>query len=123
MKKLFGKCLFSLTVIAACSCIAFADTNAFTPLNFEGNSQEKFTAPEEMTVGNDKMQSAINHLDNAQVDVRNELLNTKTKYSDIDAQYNAIKAERKAVAKQVKKQEKKIKQLDKTKEKIRKNMI
>ena len=69
------------------------------------------------------MQSAISELDNAQVEVRNELLNYKTKYSEVDAQYNALKTERSNLAKQVKATEKRIKQLDKAKEKIRKNMM
>ena len=65
----------------------------------------------------------IIQLDNAQVDVRNELLNYKTKYSDVDARYTAIKAERKALDKEVKSLERRIKKIDKQKENIRKNML
>lgn len=133
MKKTLRTCLFSLAILAACSTAAFADGNAFTPLNFDDTAYgtpAKVTSPapkavtgEEIPAGNTKMQSAITQLDNAQVDVRNELLNYKSKYSDVDAQYTAIRAERKALSKQVKQIEKRIKQIDKAKERIRKNML
>lgn len=137
--------VLSLSVLIACSSMAFADGNAFTPLNFEDaytnsssirtsattasakpantvSSVAKSTTSEE-PAGNVKMQNAIIQLDNAQVDVRNELLNYKTKYSDVDAQYTAVKAERKALNKQVKSLERRIKKIDKQKENIRKNML
>ena len=89
-------------VIFACSTAAFADGNAFTPLNFDNASYKSSTAKQQAIQaqaqeisGNNNMQSAIIELDNAQVDVRNDLLNLKAKYSDIDAQYNLIKNERK----------------------------
>ena len=59
-------------------------------------------APAQEISGNTNMQSAILELDNAQVDVRNDLLNLKAKYSDVDAQYNLIKNERKVLNKQIK---------------------
>ncbi len=133
MIKTLKHATLSLAVILACSTAAFADGNAFTPLNFDDASYSgsqtsttispvQTTNPQEIA-GNDKMQNAILQLDNAQVDVRNELLNYKAKYSDIDAQYKLIKAERKALNQQVKAIEKRIKQIDKAKEKIRKNML
>lgn len=134
MIKTLKHATVSLAVILACSTAAFADGNAFTPLNFDDASYggtkstattispAQTTNPQEIA-GNDKMQNAILELDNAQVDVRNELLNYKAKYSDIDAQYKLIKAERKALNQQVKAIEKRIKQIDKAKEKIRKNML
>ena len=122
---------FSTAILLACSNVAFADGNAFTPLNFDdasysGNSVSTKTISTQGTqdlVGNSQMQNAILELDNAQVEVRNELLNYKSKYSEVDNQYTVIKAERKALAKQVKSIEKRIKRIDKTKEKIRKNML
>ena len=143
MNKNLKRLVLSLSVLMACSCAAFADGNAFTPLNFEDsytNSSSairttatstaakpantiKSTSTSEEPVGNAKMQNAIIQLDNAQVDVRNELLNYKTKYSDVDAQYTAVKAERKALSNQVKSLEKRIKKIDKQKENIRKNML
>ena len=35
MKKTLKNCVLSLAVLMACSCAAFADGNAFTPLNFD----------------------------------------------------------------------------------------
>ena len=130
--KSLKTCLFTLTILAACSSAAFADGNAFTPLNFDDtaygtpakvSSTSSVQKAEETPAGNTKMQSAITQLDNAQVDVRNELLNYKSKYSDVDAQYKAVKAERKALEKQIKQIEKRIKQIDNAKERIRKNMM
>ena len=131
--------MLSLAVATACSGAVFADGNAFTPLNFDDVSYpgtSKTVASTTTTTpvvntkthggdltGNNKMQNAILQLDNAQVEVRNELLNYKAKYSDVDAQYKLIKSERSALAKQVKATEKRIKQIDKAKEKIRKNMM
>jgi len=127
MKKILRNCTFSLAFLLACSATAFADGNAFTPLNFDdtvyGTPAKTSVISNDPAIGNTKMQSAILELDNAQVDVRNELLNYKSKYSDVDAQYVAVRAERKALGKQVKAIEKRIKQIDKAKEKIRKNMI
>lgn len=142
MNKNLKRLVLSLSVLMACSCAAFADGNAFTPLNFEDsytNSSAirttatstaakpantiKSTSTSEEPVGNAKMQNAIIQLDNAQVDVRNELLNYKTKYSDVDAQYTAVKAEKKALSNQVKSLERRIKKIDKQKENIRKNML
>lgn len=123
--------LFSGVLFLACSTAAMADGSAFTPLNFDDASygvpktttSTVTTTSAQDVVGNDKMQSAILQLDNAQVDVRNDLLNYKAKYSDVDAQYQLIKAERKALDKQIKTIERRIKQIDKTKETIRKNML
>lgn len=146
MNKNVKRLVLSLSVLIACSCSAFADGNAFTPLNFEdaytnNSSSIRTTATTTSAkpvntvnstartnvsgepAGNAKMQNAIIQLDNAQVDVRNELLNYKTKYSDVDARYTAIKAERKALDKEVKSLERRIKKIDKQKENIRKNML
>ena len=86
------KAILTLSIMLACSA-AFADGNAFTPLNFDDatvtpikTSAASTTAAPANTVqkidqtGNAKMQSAITSLDNAQVEVRNELLNIKTKF-------------------------------------------
>jgi septal ring factor EnvC (AmiA/AmiB activator) len=115
------------------SGVAFADGNAFTPLNFNDTA---YTAPatsfatqaanaisEAEAIGNGNIQNAIAQLENAQVDIRNDLLNCKTKFADVDAQYKLIKAERASLKKQVKTIEKRIKDIDNAKEKIRKNML
>ena len=122
-----------------CSGVAFADGNAFTPLNFDeapsiSSLQTKQAATEsavkatnvpqaEEALGNGNIQNAILQLDNAQVDIRNDLLNCKTKYADVDAQYKLVKTGRQALKKQVSTIEKRIKEIDKAKEKIRKNML
>ena len=122
-----------------CSGVAFADGNAFTPLNFDeapsiSSLQTKQAATEsavkatnvpqaEEALGNGNIQNAILQLDNAQVDIRNDLLNLKTKFADVDAQYKLVKNERNALKKQINAVQKRIIAIDKAKEKIRKNMI
>ena len=128
MKKL----VLSLSLLLACSGIAMADGAAFTPLTFDDASYSGNAVPTASTaatqnnqdlVGNAKMQNAILELDNAQVDVRNELLTYKAKYSEIDANYQAVKAERKALKKDIRSIERRINKIEKQKEAIRKNML
>lgn len=130
--------VLTIGLFAAVTGIAMADGNAFTPLNFNdtqyGNpaptatTSAKTAAPVASSVdgdavGNGNIQNAILQLDNAQVDIRNDLLNCKTKYADVDAQYKLVKTERQALKKQVSTIEKRIKEIDKAKERIRKNML
>lgn len=115
--------------------IAYADGNAFTPLNFNDtaysstSSGSSYSAQainamaESEAIGNGNIQNAISQLENAQVDIRNDLLNCKTKYADVDAQYKLVKAERAALKKQVRAVEKRIKEIENAKERIRKNML
>jgi len=125
------KIVLTLSVLFAFSGLAFADGNAFTPLNFNDTSYGTTTStnsavntiPDNEAIGNGNIQNAIQQLDNAQIDIRNELLNTKTKYADIDAQYKLIKTERAALKKQVRSVERRIREIDRAKEKIRKNML
>ena len=42
------------------------------------------------------MQNSILQIDNAQVELRNKLLNYKNNFAEIDSRYNTTKAERKA---------------------------
>ena len=135
--------VLTMAMFATMTGIAMADGNAFTPLNFNdtqyGNpaptsttaaistakkaATQAVSSVEGDAVGNGNIQNAILQLDNAQVDIRNDLLNCKTKFADVDAQYKLIKTERQALKKQVKTVEKRIKEIDKAKEKIRKNML
>ena len=130
------KVIIALGVIFAVTSTVYADGNAFTPLNFNDTTygkpsvQPAYSAPttanvaaEAEAVGNGNIQNAISQLENAQVDIRNDLLNCKTKYADVDAQYKLVKSERSALKKQVKSVERRIKEIDKAKEKIRKNML
>jgi len=124
-------------LIIAVSGMAFADGNAFTPLNFNdtsygttktttvSNSAQAASAStlDGDAIGNGNIQNAIQQLDNAQIDIRNDLLNCKTKFADVDAQYKLVKSERAALKKQIRSIERRIKDLDKAKEKIRKNMV
>lgn len=164
MKKTYTKLLLTLAVLSTVSNFAFADGNAFTPLNFDdasystpkvpaaaaktpapaaatkapsnglSNALSKVmpakkdadalsTAPGEVPIGNDNIQNAILELDNAQVGIRNDLLNYRAKYADTDAQYKLIKNERNMLYKQVKSIERRIKNIDRAKEKIRRNML
>lgn len=136
----------TLALLIGTTNASFADGNAFTPLNFDDTNQAitTKTAPKtnpiskimpktstapigaatgEIPVGNDNIQNAILELDNAQVGIRNDLLDYKAKYADIDAQYKLIKNERSMLYKQVRSIEKRIKNIDKAKDKIRKNML
>lgn len=74
------------------------------------------------TLEANNLQNALMQLDGAQVEIRNQLIQYKSEYSNIDNQYKLIKEQRVQKAKLIKETEKKIKNLDSTKEKIRKNM-
>ena len=127
------KTILTLSILCGFCSIAYADGNAFTPLNFNDTSYGTTSSAKANSVvntisegeatGNSNIQNAIQQLDNAQIDIRNDLLNVKTKYADVDAQYKLIKTERTALRKQVRSVEKRIKEIDKAKEKIRKNML
>ncbi len=153
MKKTY-KLILTLAVFSTISNLAFADGNAFTPLNFDDtaysapkttpiaqktssnpianafakampakNAPAVDAASGEIPIGNDNIQNAILELDNAQVGIRNDLLDYKAKYADVDAQYKLIKNERSMLYKQVKSIERRIRNIDKAKEKIRRNML
>ena len=128
-----------LGLILVSSGVAFAGTTSFTPLNFDESNAVKTPVtttsktvsgveakgtdlldPAQVT-GGTKMQDAILQIDNAQVELRNKLLNYKANYAEIDSKYETTKAQRKAAKQQIKSAEKKIKNLDKAKQKIRKN--
>ena len=159
IKRNINKIVLSIALVGACSNIAFADGDAFTPLNFDepttysapktlpqaepktsnpimsavskimpSKEAEQASgmldlAPGEVPIGNDNIQNAILELDNAQVGIRNDLLEYKSKFADVDAQYKLIKNERQMLYKQIRSIEKRIKNIDKAKEKIRKNML
>lgn len=160
------KLILTLAVFATVSNLAFADGNAFTPLNFDDatSTPTNYSVPKEVPatpkasnpisnaiskvkpakkdatsatpstsvtdsdakeapIGNENIQNAILELDNAQVGIRNDLLNYRAKYADVDAQYKLIKNERTMLDKQVKSIEKRIKNIDRAKDRIRKNML
>ena len=67
--------------------------------------------------------NALFELDTAQVNIRNQLLEYKAKYQEIDTQYKLIKEQRKVLGKQINSIEKQIKNIEKSKNNIRKTMI
>lgn len=133
MNKIKGLTI-ALAIVGVFGTNAFANPT-FEPLNFDdaNHTSNSAISAKSVTVeqsaqnadltGNVKMQSAISALDNAQVEVRNELLNYRTQFAEVDAKYVKIKAERSALSKQVKATEKRIKEIDRAKEKIKKNMM
>ena len=66
--------------------------------------------------------NALFELDTAQVNIRNQMLEYKAKYQEIDTQYKLIKAQRSELDKQIKTIEKRIKQIENNKNNIRKTM-
>ncbi len=131
--KSMNKIILSVAMMGILTVAAYADGNAFTPLNFNDTSYDQSSSKSavvpnyanmnEDAIGNENIQSAISQLENAQVDIRNDLINCQTKYADVDAQYKLIKAERDALKKQIKSIEKRINDIDRAKERIRKNML
>lgn len=98
-------------------------SSAFSKLMPAKEAPSVDTASGEIPVGNDNIQNAILELDNAQVGIRDDLLNYKAKYADIDAQYKLIKNERTMLGRQVRSTERRIRNIDKAKDRIRKNML
>ncbi len=98
-------------------------TNAFSKVMPKNSTPSLDMASGENAIGNSNIQNAILELDNAQVGIRNDLLNYKAKYADVDAQYRLIKNERAMLHKQVVSIERRIRNIDRTKERIRRNML
>lgn len=134
-----SKIFASLLCVSVLSVGAATAETSFTPLNFDESNAVKAPAtttsrtvsgvqakstdlldPAQVT-GGTKMQTAITEIDKAQMEVRNNLLNYKAKYAEIDSKYQTTKTERAAMRKQIRQAEKKIKNLDKAKKSIRKN--
>ncbi len=146
MKKNFIISVLALFVTTSC---AFANGMVFDPTTYTPPTQVKSTKPATNTTAqlqanksitsNIQKQSnlaqdalseqstnfnnALFELDSAQVNLRNELLEYKSKYQEIDTQYQLIREQRKVLDKQVKAVEKRIKDIEKSKSQIRKTMI
>ena len=67
--------------------------------------------------------NALFELDAAQVNMRNELLEYKAKYQEVDTQYQLIKEQRRVLGNQIKTVERRIKDIERSKSQIRKTMI
>lgn len=131
--------LLSASLFLTAGC-AFADGNAFTPLNFDDTAYSvptttsaKNTTPigtqgiveQNSTVktGNIELQSAISKIDTALDDIRNEQNTCKAKYAEIDNQYKFVKNERRNMKKQVRANDKRIRALNKAKTSLGKNVL
>jgi len=96
------------------------------PSNAEISSNIKSTAnyaQETVSGQSENFNNALFQLDSAQVNIRNELLDYKAKYQELDTQYKLIKEQRRVLGKQIKNVEKKVKAIEKSKNHIRKTMI
>ena len=131
----------TLGLLMISGSMVMAETK-FTPLNFDDSNaiqanNEKTSTIKNATVdqkgtimldpsqvvGGKKMQNAILDLDNAQTELRNQLLNYKTNYAEIDGKYQTTKSERKAAKKKIKQTERQIKNMETAKKKIRNNFL
>ena len=99
---------------------AQAEANA----KIESNIKEASTYSQNSVSGQTtNFNNALYELDNAQVNIRNELLEYKAKYQEVDTQYQLIKEQRRVLGEQIKAVEKRIKNIEKSKNDIRKTMI
>lgn len=90
----------------------------------ENNIQESSSLSQDaVSTNNGNFNNALFELDTAQVNIRNQLLEYKSKYQEVDTQYQLIKEQRKVLGKQIKAIEKRISAIEKSKQNIRKNMI
>ena len=92
--------------------------------NIESEIKSSSTLSQDAVSGqNGNFSNALFELDSAQINIRNELLEYKAKYQEVDTQYQLIKEQRRVLANQIKSVEKRIKSIEKSKENIRKTMI
>ena len=136
-------CLLAAASMLLTTGCAFADGNAFTPLNFDdtaysvpANSAKATTVKNTSTgivdtnatqvqngIGNADLQTAISKIDTALDDIRNEQNTCKAKYAEIDNQYKFVKNERSNMKKQIREKEKRILALTKAKTNVGKNVL
>ena len=141
MKNIIKTGLMLATAVMISGASVYADGLVFDPETYatkadasEYSTQSKYaTAPavntknvtdikNEVTRENNNMQDALFKLDSAQSDLRNQLLDQRAKYSEIDSQYKTIKEQRAEQQKLVRETEKKIKRIEKNKQQISKLM-
>ena len=131
MKKNF---LILSVVMLLFGGIAFAEGMVFDPTEYNqkpappiGVDVPTAQNPNELakntiTSQSQSFDNALFELDTAQVNIRNQMLEYKAKYQEIDTQYKLIKAQRAELDKQIKTIERRIKQIENNKNKIRKTM-
>lgn len=132
------KNLFILSIILGMTTgIAFAEGMVFDPTvyqsstsksqsnaNIQANTQASSSFAQDTVSGQStNFNNALYELDSAQVNIRNELLEYKAKYQEVDTQYKLIKEQRKVLDTQIKSIEKRIKEIERSKNQIRKTMI
>ena len=140
--NLKNTCFITVVILIALSGCAFADGNAFTPLNFDdtaysvptSNSSKvntnvtktqgiAETTSSGQATGNLDLQSAISKIDTALDDIRTEQNTCKAKFAEIDNQYKFVKNERANMKKQIRANEKRIRALTKAKTNVGKNVL
>lgn len=137
MKKNF---LILSVVMLLFGGIAFAEGMVFDPTEYQATITETKTLPSNSNIQSStkaaqtyaqnvvseqssNFNNALYELDTAQVNMRNELLEYKSKFQEIDTQYKLIKEQRRVLDKQINAIEKRIKEIERSKSQIRKTMI
>ncbi len=134
--NLKNTCLLTAVGMLMASGCAFADGNAFTPLNFDDtaysvpkNTNVKAvnnvadTANQTQAIGNQDLQTAISKIDTALDDIKNEQNTCKAKFAEIDNQYKFVKNERRNMKKTIRANERRIRALTKAKTNLGKNVL
>ncbi len=137
MKKKF---LILSIILAMTSGIALADGMVFDPTEYQATTTKKGAVQSNASIEkktqasstytqdaasdqNEYFDKALFELDSAQVNIRNELLDYKAKYQEVDTQYKLIKEQRRVLGDQIKTIERRIKEIERSKSQIRKTMI
>lgn len=133
-------CFLTVAGMLLATGCAFADGNAFTPLNFDDTAYSVPTTSANKTTpnttgitdsamqtqnstGNADLQTAISKIDRALDDIRNEQNTCKAKFAEIDNQYKFVKNERSNMKKQIRANDKRIRALTKAKTNLGKNVL
>ena len=123
------KCLKELFVLSVgaiyLAAPAFADGLVFDPATKTEqavNTKSVKDISDAATRQTNSLQNALFELDSVQVEIRNQLLEERSKYTDIDTQYKLVKEQRKQQKKTIRDAEKKIRQIERTKTQVRNSM-
>ena len=127
-------------VIALIGGVAFAEGMVFDPTEYQATISTTKNLPSNSNIQSSTKSSAsyaqnavseqatnfnnaLYELDTAQVNLRNELLEYKSKFQEVDTQYKLIKEQRRVLEKQINTIEKRVKEIERSKSQIRKTMI
>lgn len=115
---------FEITDTTPTKTVTKPDLSPKANAKIESNIKEASSYSQNSVSGqSSNFNNALFELDSAQVNIRNELLEYKAKYQEVDTQYQLIKEQRRVLGEQVKAVEKRIKEIEKSKNQIRKTMI